>query len=99
MELDRPIGTVRQWRLSLGIQAGFQRQAQVILFRDPAALEEFRQGRLEFGGQASAAAGTAGVAADAAHVPAVAIFSLTNAGLMLEAAAAGVKYRFISDET
>lgn len=94
IEQGELVGNTSQWRLSLGAQAGVQSQSQVILFRDAESLEHFKRGNLEFGGQASAAAGTAGKAGDAGYHPKVAIFTLTNGGLMLEAAAAGVKYTY-----
>ena len=93
IEQDRLAGRCSQFLGSLGAQLGVQSYQQVILFRSEAALANFKQGRFEFEGRASAVVLTAGVSVDPANLPDVAIFSLTHGGLMFEAAAAGVKYR------
>lgn len=95
-------GEVLQRALTLGFQAGGQTFRQLIFFRTCEAMEEFTEsgnlgrlsGRLEFQGRASVQAGRAGVSADPGFIGDVAIFSLSRAGLMLELAAGGVRYRF-----
>lgn len=95
-------GEVSQGAMSLGLQAGGQSFRQVIFFRTCESMQEFTQsgnlgplsGRLELAGRASAQAGSAGAASDPGFISDVAIFSLSRSGLMLELAAAGVRYRF-----
>ena len=87
-------GYVRQRRLSLGFQFGRQSLGQLLLFRDEAAVEEFKQGRLEFTPRASVHATKTRRVAEAAHLPRVAAFSLTRGGLMVEAALGSTKFRF-----
>jgi lipid-binding SYLF domain-containing protein len=94
IEDDRLVGRCSQLLISLGAQLGAQSYSQVILFRDAAAMETFKRGRLEFEGRASVVALTAGAAIDPAYLPDVAIFSLIEGGLMFEAAAGGVKYSY-----
>ncbi|NGP53197.1 hypothetical protein [Thioalkalivibrio sp. XN8] len=99
---DGVLGEVSQSALTLGFQAGAQSFRQLIFFRTCEAMEEFTEsgnlgrwsGRLEFQGRASVQAGRAGVSADPGFIGDVAIFSLSRAGLMLELAAGGVRYRF-----
>lgn len=88
------VGRCSQLLGSLGAQLGAQSYRQLILFRTPEALEAFKRGRVEFEGRASAVAFRQGAAVDPAYLPDVAIFTVTNGGLMLEAAAGGVKYGY-----
>ena len=53
IEQGQLAGYVKQRRLSLGPQIGFQTQAQIIFFRDALSLEAFKKGSVEFAPQAS----------------------------------------------
>jgi lipid-binding SYLF domain-containing protein len=98
---DRMTGRISQGALSLGPQLGGQTETQFVFFRRCEAAEELATrgnlgripGRLEFTGRGSAAAFTAGGSADAGFSSDVAIISLLRGGLMLELAAAVVRYR------
>lgn len=94
IEDGRLTGRCSQLLGSLGAQMGAQSYRQVILFRTVEALDAFKAGRVEFEGRASAVAFAAGTAVDPAYLPDVAIFTMTRGGLMLEAAAGGVKYGY-----
>jgi lipid-binding SYLF domain-containing protein len=94
IEQDQLAGRCSQILASLGAQLGGQSYRQVILFRDEAALATFKTGHIEFEGRASAVAFKSGAAVDPANLPDVAIFTVTRGGLMLEAAAAGVKFSY-----
>ena len=98
IEQGRFKGYVRQRRLSLGFQFGRQSQGQLLLFRDAEALDEFKQGRMEFTPQASVQATKPRRVAEASFVPRVAVFSLTQDGLMLEAAVGATRFRFTRAE-
>ncbi len=91
-------GYVRQKRFSVGFQFGRQTQGQVLLFRDRAAVEQFKAGGLEFTPQASAQAKKPRRAAEASFRPSVAVFSLGQKGLMVEAAVGASGFRFIEPE-
>ncbi|RMF97952.1 MAG: hypothetical protein D6727_04330 [Gammaproteobacteria bacterium] len=91
---DRVIGEASQWQLTIGAQLGGQVHAQIIFFRDAAALAAFQAGRAEFIGQTSVAAGPFGGGVVPGYAPAVAIFNRGPAGLMLEASAGRVAYRY-----
>jgi lipid-binding SYLF domain-containing protein len=98
---DRMTGRISQGAVSLGPQLGGQTEVQFVFFRRCEAADELATrgnlgplpGRLEFTGRGSAAAFTAGGSADAGFSSDVAIFSLLRGGLMLELAAAVVRYR------
>ena len=94
IEGDESIGTVKARRFSLGAQAGYKSQAQVIVFRTQAALDAFKAGHIEFTPAASAAAGSADTATEGGFNPDVAIFSFSAKGLMAEASAGASHYRF-----
>jgi lipid-binding SYLF domain-containing protein len=95
-------GEVSQGAFSLGLQAGVQTFRQLIFFRTCEAMQEFTttgnlgalSGRVELAGRASAQAGRSGASMDPGFTSDVALFSLSRGGLMLELAAAGVRYRF-----
>ena len=91
-------GYVRQRRFSLGAQIGRQVQGQVLLFRDQETVELFKAGGLEFTPQASFHARKPRRAADAAFRPSVAVFSLSQKGLMAEAAIGATGFKFIEPE-
>jgi lipid-binding SYLF domain-containing protein len=98
---DRMTARISQAAITLGLQVGGQSEGQFIFFRTCEAAEFLARqgnlgpiaGRLELTGRASAAAFAAGGSADAGFSPDVAIISLERGGLMLELAAAGVRYR------
>ncbi len=86
---------VQMRRFGLGAQAGWQKQAQIIFFRDKAAYDNFTDGTtVEFTPQASRTWGKGGGVADGHFATSVAVFSLSAGGAMLEAAASGSKFKF-----
>jgi lipid-binding SYLF domain-containing protein len=79
---------------TIGLQAGGQKYAQFIFFKDEVALGHFRRGNFELGAQASAVAVTAGASADAAYDKGVAIFTHIAGGLMFEGTVGGQRYKY-----
>ncbi len=94
VEQDEAIGTSSYWQFSSGIQAGAKTFSLIIFFRDKAALDYFKQGRIQFMGQAGIDLATIGVSGTPAYNEGVAVFALTKLGLMGELSASGVKFRF-----
>lgn len=88
-------GLVRQRRFSLGFQIGRQTQGQVLLFKDRETVDTFKAGGLEFTPQASAHAKKQRRAKEASFRPSVAVFSLSNDGVMVEAAVGTTAFRFM----
>lgn len=91
-------GYVRQRRFSVGAQVGRQTQGQVILFRDRETVDLFKAGGLEFTPQASAHARKPRRAADGSFRPSVAVFSLSQKGLMAEAAIGATAFKFVEPQ-
>ncbi|HEY3824777.1 MAG TPA: lipid-binding SYLF domain-containing protein [Bryobacteraceae bacterium] len=79
---------------SVGLQAGGEDYAELIVFRDQASLDKFRTGNYALSAEASAVALKAGAAANADFKEGVAVFTMTNSGLMAEAAVAGQKFGY-----
>ena len=94
VEDGRFVGYVRQRRLSIGFQLGHQKQGQVLLFRDANTVATFKAGRTEFTPQASAHAKKSRQARDGSFSPNVAVFSLSQSGLIVEAAVGASRYKF-----
>lgn len=94
IEGDEAIGTVGYWQGSSGIQAGARNFALVIFFRDQDTFDALKRGDIRFTGQAGIDVGTAGISGTPAYSDGVAMFALTNIGLMAEFSAAGVWFRY-----
>ena len=91
---DRTIGKTSMTQVTVGAQAGGQAYAQYIMFKDQTALEHFTRGNFEFAAQASAVAVTLGASADANYDSGVAVFTLAEGGLMLEATVGGQRFKY-----
>jgi lipid-binding SYLF domain-containing protein len=79
---------------SVGLQAGGEDFAELIVFRDQEALNKFREGNYALSADASAVALKAGAAASASFKEGVAVFTMTNSGLEAGAAVAGQKFEY-----
>jgi len=79
---------------SIGFQLGGQSYAEIIFFQNQSNIEEFKSGTVEFSAQVSAVAATAGASANADYENGVAVFTMTNAGLMYEASVGGQGFDF-----
>jgi len=90
----RLIGRSTLTQLSIGLQAGGQAYSEVVFFKDAAALENFKRGRLKLDAQASAVALTERISADLAYREGVAIVTMAEGGLMYEASVGGQKLSF-----
>ena len=76
--------------LALGL--GAQVYQVVFLFQDSKTFTDFVESGWSAEGSANAVAGTAGANAEASFVNGVAVFQLTQAGLLLQADISGTKY-------
>jgi lipid-binding SYLF domain-containing protein len=79
---------------TIGLQAGGQKYAQFIFFKDDVALGHFKRGNFELGAQASAVAVTYGASADASYDKGVAIFTHIAGGLMFEGSVGGQHFKY-----
>ena len=79
---------------TVGLQAGGQAYSEIIFFKDKAAFDSLKDGKLKLAAKASAIAVTAGASADAAYEGGVAVFTMGKGGLMLQAAVGGQEITF-----
>jgi lipid-binding SYLF domain-containing protein len=64
------------------------------MFKDKTAFDHFARGNFEMGAQVSAVAITVGASADANYDGGVAVFTITEGGLMYEATVGGQKFKY-----
>lgn len=93
-ELGQLIGTASLTQVTVGLQIGGQAYSEIIFFKDKAALNAFKSGKLKFGAQVSAVAANAGAAANVDYSQGVAIFTMAKGGLMGEASLGGQHFSF-----
>ncbi len=79
---------------TIGFQLGGKVFSEVIFFEDAEAFEDFQEGDFELSAQASAVAAKEGVAANARYRHGVAIFTMSQGGLMYEASVGGQKFTY-----
>ena len=79
---------------SIGLQIGGQEYRELVFFKDKAALDSFKSDSFEFAGNASAVAVKSGAATAVDYSNGVAVFTITTAGLMLEASIGGQKFDY-----
>lgn len=80
---------------SLGLQAGGQIYSELIVFENKAALDRFKQGRVDFAADASAIIARNGTAVNARFVDGVAVIVRPIEGAMAEAAVGGQQFRYV----
>jgi lipid-binding SYLF domain-containing protein len=88
------IGEASLKQLNVGLQLGGQSYIQIIFFKGQADLDRFKDNKLEFSGQASAVAITAGASADVDYAKGVAVVSKAKGGLMYEASLGGQTFDY-----
>ena len=88
------IGTAKMSQVTVGFQFGGQAYRELIFFENKAALDRFKQNKLEFSAQASAVAATKGASANAKYTNGIMIYTQQKGGLMYEASVGGQKFKF-----
>jgi lipid-binding SYLF domain-containing protein len=90
----RLIGRTTLTQVTIGLQLGGQAYSEVVFFKTAAALQNFKNGNLKLGAQASAIALTHRASADLAYRDGVAIVTMAKGGLMYEASVGGQKFSY-----
>ena len=88
------IGSANLKQASVGLQSGGQQYSEVIFFENKKSFDNFTNGKLKFGAQASAVALKEGASIDAAYNEGVAVFTKTKGGLMYEASIGGQHFKY-----
>ncbi len=90
----RKVGYCSLTQATVGLAAGGQEYTEIIFFETPEAVNKFKAGDLTFSAQASAVALKTGASANAKYTNNVLVFTLGQAGLMVEASIGGQKFSF-----
>lgn len=88
-----PEADVRMTQVTVGLQLGGQKYAEVIFFEDKDTYDRFVGSNFEFAAQVSAIALKEGVSADAEYRDGVLVFTMAIGGLMYEASIGGQKFK------
>lgn len=88
-----PIADCKMTQLTIGLQAGGQKYAEVIFFETAKAFERFVGDKFEFAAQVSAVALKSGVSKDAKYRDGLLVFTRAIGGLMYEASLGGQKFK------
>src|SRR3954469_23341806 len=83
---------------SLGIQAGAQDTAELVVFGTREALNKFKDGKFEFDANASAIILKSGAAKSASFRDGVAVFTKAKSGAMVELSLSGQKLKYVPTE-
>lgn len=83
---------------SLGLQAGAQDFSEIVVFGTREAMNKFKDGKFEFGANASAVIIKAGAASNTSFREGVAVFTATKGGAMFELSLSGQKLRYAPNE-
>ncbi|MBN1124217.1 MAG: lipid-binding SYLF domain-containing protein [Sedimentisphaerales bacterium] len=94
-EQGQMVGYCDMKQATLGFSFGGEFFREVIFFNDKAALDRFRSGQFAFSAQATAVAAETGVAAKTDYKDGLAVFVMTDAGLMVDASLGGQKFKYL----
>jgi lipid-binding SYLF domain-containing protein len=88
------VGFCTLTQASIGVALGGQAYSELIFFENQEALNRFKSGNYAFAAQASAVALKSGASANAKYADGVAVFTMGEEGLMVEASIGGQKFNF-----
>ena len=97
IEGDTVIGRTGFWQFTSGLQAGIRNFTMVLFFKDKQALEDYKEEKLQFMGQAGLAIATVGIAGTPTYNEGVAIITMTRFGLMGEFSYSGARFTYEAD--
>ena len=90
----RMIGYCSLTQATFGFSFGGEFFREIIFFRDKKDLDKFRAEHFAFSAQATAVALTKGAAAKADYKDGMAVFLMTDKGLMVDASVGGQKFKY-----
>lgn len=93
-EKNKMVGYCDMSLLSFGAEIGGKSYTEIIAFKSTQALQQFKLGKYQFGGNTSAVALTAGAASSTQFKDDVAVFVTDQSGLMAAAAVGGQSFRY-----
>lgn len=93
-ERGRLIGRATMTQATIGAQAGGQSFAELIVFQNQDALNNFKNSNFEMAAGVSGIVASTGASQNAKYEHGVAVFTMGKKGLMAEAAVGGQKFKF-----
>ena len=87
------VADVKMSQVTIGFQAGGQKYAEIIFFKNADTYDDFIAGNYEFAAQVSAVALTSGASADASYKDGLLVVTMAIGGLMYEASVGGQKFK------
>ena len=87
-------GWTKMKQVSVGATVGGQSYAEVIIFKEQSALNDFKKGQFAVASDASAVAGGAGASQSLKYTRGIAVMTMAKGGLMAEASIGGQKFSF-----
>ena len=94
-ERNRMVGYCNMSQATLGFTFGGEYFREIIFFRDKEDLDKFKSGNFTFSAQVTGVALSAGAAAKADYKSGMAVFVLTDVGLMVDASLGGQKFKYV----
>jgi len=94
MQGGRMVGYCTLTQASVGAALGGQAYSELIFFQTPDVLNDFKSGEYSLSADVSAVALKSGVSANAAFTHGLAVFTLGEGGLMVEASVTGQKFSY-----
>ncbi|MUP44944.1 hypothetical protein E0K83_04200 [Gramella sp. BOM4] len=91
------VGFAELRQIDIGLQVGGQAYRQVIFFKNKAALDEFKSGDYEIGGNISAVVIEQGEARSIRFQDGIAVATMPKAGAMVELSVGGQKFEYADD--
>ena len=94
-ERGQHVGYADMTQGTIGLQIGGQTYSEVIVLEDKAAMDRFKQNRVDFDANASAVIARTGAATNVRFVDGVAVFVRPITGAMAEAAIGGQRITYV----
>ena len=88
------VGWAGMSQVSLGIQAGGKKFAQVVFFENEKQFTRFKTGKMEFGAGVDAVAASSEIGMTTGYKDGIAVFVWSKSGLMADASGSGQKFTF-----
>src|SRR5678816_231071 len=93
-EGGKAVGRASMKQVNVGFQFGGKAYREVIFFENQAAVDRFKQNKIEFDAQTSAVAATVGASGNVKYREGVMVFTQEKGGLMYEASVGGQKFDY-----
>lgn len=93
-EQNQMVGYCRMSQATLGFSFGGEYFREILFFRDKEDLDKFKSSEFTFSAQVTGVALSAGAAAKADYKSGMAVFVMTDVGLMVDASLGGQKFKY-----